>query len=160
MDKVRFMLNGRPSLYRSSYRSVLGSIIRPNNDVPSTINWSTKRNMARRFFLHLYMLRVPFLTLVVLGLALPETFASTLFRGLADLEFNQILVVSLGAFLLVSAAMTCAFLVLMYGTERADGIWPPMETNFGSGSPAIDLSDASVPRQNLALSGWQWEFCT
>lgn len=100
--------------------------------------------MVRRFFLHLYMLRIPLLILFLLGAVLPETFKSTLVRGLADLEFNQILVVSLGAFLLVSSAMTCAFLVLLYGADRADGA--PL--------PARRLPDAPQVAGTPRISGW------
>lgn len=100
--------------------------------------------MARRVFLYLYMLRVPVLILFVLGILLPKAFDTPMLHGLADLETNQILVVSLGAFLLVSAAMTCAFLVLLYGSERADGKRlpdPPLSTSF------------ALP-QRLPVAGW------
>ena len=100
--------------------------------------------MGRRFFLHLYMLRIPLLMLFLLGAVLPETFKSALFRGLADLAFNQILVVSLGAFLLVSAGMTCAFLVLLYGTERADG----------TRLPERPFADAPRITRNPRVPGW------
>jgi hypothetical protein len=100
--------------------------------------------MARRFFLHLYMLRIPLLTLVLLGVILPETFSSTLFRGLADLELNQILVVSLGAFLVFSSAMTCAFLVLLYGAERADGV------SLGSRGESLDPHNRQIPAWTVA----------
>ena len=92
--------------------------------------------MVRKFFLLSYMVRVPFLTLVALGFVLPETFGSKLFRGLADLEFNQILVVSWGAFMLFSSAMTCAFLVLFYGTDRADDL-PPQDSHLAAWPVAL-----------------------
>jgi hypothetical protein len=100
--------------------------------------------MARRFFQHLYMLRIPLLTLFLFGVILPETFSSTLFRGLADLELNQILVVSLGAFLLFSSAMTCAFLVLLYGAERADG------APLGSIGESLDSDGGQIPGWTVA----------
>jgi hypothetical protein len=77
--------------------------------------------MARRVFLHLYMMRVPLIILFVLGFGLPLAFRSPMLRGLADLTNNQIALLAFGAFLLLSAAMTCCFLVLLYGTARADG---------------------------------------
>jgi hypothetical protein len=77
--------------------------------------------MARRIFTHIYMLRFPLLVLIFLGVILPLTLRTSMFRGFADLEMNQIVPVSLGVFLLLSSAMTCSFLVLLYGTDRADG---------------------------------------
>jgi predicted acylesterase/phospholipase RssA len=100
--------------------------------------------VARRFFLHLYMLRIPILILLMLGIVLPSAFGSPMLHGLADLEPNQVLLVSLGAFLLLSTAMTCAFLVLLYGSERADGKRLPM---------VASLAAVSLP-QRLPLSGW------
>ena len=96
--------------------------------------------MVRRFFLHLYMMRIPLLILFVLGAVLPLTFGSPMFHGLADLEPKQILMVSLASFLLVSAAITSAFLVLLYGRDRADGKRLPV--------------GPSLARAALPLSGW------
>jgi hypothetical protein len=64
-----------------------------------------------------------------------------MFHGLGDLEPNQVLIVSLGAFLLLSAAMACALLVLLYGSDRADGKRQPTS------------SSRELP-QGLSLSGW------
>jgi Patatin-like phospholipase len=100
--------------------------------------------MPRRLFLYLYMLRAPFLILVLLGILLPAAFGSPMLHGLADLEPNQIIPVSLGAFLLLSAAMTCAFLVLLYGSARADGRREPV---------AAAAAAVALP-QRLPLSGW------
>jgi hypothetical protein len=80
--------------------------------------------MARRFWLLIYMMRVPLMTLGVLGLVLPLAFQTSMFHGVADLEPSQVIGAALLAFLLVSETMTCAFLVLLYGEERADG-WQP-----------------------------------
>ena len=74
-------------------------------------------------FLLLYMMRVPLLFLLVLGVLLPLSFQSSMFHGVADLNLWQVLEASFLSFLLVSAAMTTSFLVLLYGQERADG-WP------------------------------------
>ena len=98
--------------------------------------------MIRSFFLHLYMLRVPAGIMLLLGIILPYSFNSSFFHGLADLEANQIFPVSLAAFLLLSAAITCSFLVLLHGRERVDGSasLPPQRS-----SPVV--------HQN-SLSGW------
>lgn len=98
--------------------------------------------MARSFFLHLYMLRVPLGIMLLLGIFLPYSFNSSLFHGLADLEPNQIFPLSLASFLLLSAAITCSFLVLLHGRERVDG-------NAGPPQPPR----ASLYSQS-ALSGW------
>ena len=78
--------------------------------------------MARRIFLHIYLMRVPILTLLVLGLLLPYALDSSMLHGLADLDMvsHQVAVVAFAAFLLLSAAVSCAFVVLLYGSERAD----------------------------------------
>jgi len=78
--------------------------------------------MARRIFLHIYLMRVPILTLLVLGLLLPYALDSSMLHGLADLDMvsHQVVVVAFAAFLLLSAAVSCAFVVLLYGSERAD----------------------------------------
>ncbi len=80
--------------------------------------------MLRRFFLLLYMMRIPLITLLILGVALPIAFRTTMFHGVADIEESQVLGTAFLAFLLVSETMTCAFLVLLYGEERADS-WQP-----------------------------------
>jgi predicted acylesterase/phospholipase RssA len=98
--------------------------------------------MMRSFFLHLYMLRVPAGIMLLLGIILPYWFNSSLFHGLADLEANQIFPVSLAAFLLLSAAITCSFLVLLHGRERVDS----------STSPAPQRCCRIGPHN--ALSGW------
>jgi Patatin-like phospholipase len=100
--------------------------------------------MARRIFLHLYMMRVPLLLLVTLGFGLPPAFRSPMLHGLADLEDNQIAVLALGAFLLLCATMSCCFLVLLYGTARADGKREP---------PAPGASLVALPLR-LPASGW------
>jgi hypothetical protein len=87
------------------------------SQAPSTSN----RPPVRRFFLLLYMLRVPLLTLVLVGVALPLGFGTSMLHGLADLQPAQVLSVSFFAMLLVSAAITCGFLVLLYAEQRADG---------------------------------------
>jgi len=83
--------------------------------------------MPRRFCLLVYMMRVPLMTLLVLGAALPLAFQTTMFHGVADLEESQVFGAAFLAFLLFSEAITCAFLVLLYGEERADG-WQPDAT--------------------------------
>ena len=100
--------------------------------------------MARRFFLHLYMMRVALLILFLLGIVLPMAFRSPMFHGLADLAPNQILLVSMAAFLSVSAAITCAFLVLLYGSDRADGKRLPV---------VAAVAPIALP-ERLPLSGW------
>jgi predicted acylesterase/phospholipase RssA len=100
--------------------------------------------VLRRFFLRLYMMRIPLSILFVLGAVLPLTFGSPMFHGLADLEPKQIWMVSLASFLLVSAAITSAFLVLLYGRDRADGQRLPV------GPP---LAQAALSNR-LPLSGW------
>jgi len=77
--------------------------------------------VPRTFFLHLYLMRVPLAILLLLGLVFPAILGSSMLHGLADLATNQIWAVSLGAFLVFSAAVTCSFLVLLYGSERVDG---------------------------------------
>jgi hypothetical protein len=100
--------------------------------------------VARRFFLHLYMMRISILILFLLGGVLPMAFRSPMFHGLADLERNQILTVSAAAVLLISAAITCAFLVLLYGSDRADGKRAPLPET---------LAPEALPSR-LPLSGW------
>jgi hypothetical protein len=75
----------------------------------------------RRRFLLLYMMRVPLTFLTVLGFGLPWAFQSTMFHGIADLELVQVGAASLLAFLYISAAISSAFMILLYGEERADG---------------------------------------
>ena len=75
----------------------------------------------RRRFLLLYMMRVPLTFLTVLGFGLPWAFQSAMFHGIADLELIQVGAASYLAFLYVSAAISCCFLMLLYGEERADG---------------------------------------
>ncbi len=100
--------------------------------------------MARRIFLHLYMMRVPLLLLITLGFGLPPAFHSAMLHGLADLQDNQIAVLTLSAFLLLCATMSCCFLVLLYGAARADGKREP---------PAPGASLVALPLR-LPLSGW------
>lgn len=78
-------------------------------------------SVVRRFWLLVYMMRVPLITLVVLGAALPLAFWTPMFHGVADIEPLQVSDVSLLAFLLLSEALSCGYLVLLYGEERADG---------------------------------------
>jgi hypothetical protein len=75
----------------------------------------------RRRFLLLYMMRVPLLFLTVLGFGLPSAFATSMFHGVADLTLPQALTAACFASLLVSAAITSSFMILLYGQERADG---------------------------------------
>ena len=75
----------------------------------------------RRRFLLLYMMRVPLTFLTVLGFGLPWAFQSTMFHGIADLELVQVGAASFLAFLDISAAISSAFMILLYGEERADG---------------------------------------
>jgi predicted acylesterase/phospholipase RssA len=100
--------------------------------------------MARRIFLHLYLMRVPILMLLVLGVLLPCTLTSPLFHALADLEDNQVWLVAFAATLLLSSAITCCFLVLLYGSERADGKREPAPP---------DVHFAAMPHR-LPLAGW------
>lgn len=100
--------------------------------------------MARRIFLHLYLMRVPILVLLALGWLLPNALKSPMLHGLADLEPNQVGGVAFAAFLLLSAAVTCCFLVLLYGSQRADGQRKPLQ-------PAAEF--AEMPHR-LPLSGW------
>jgi hypothetical protein len=77
--------------------------------------------MPRRFFLLLYMMRVPLFHFAILGVGLPLAFRTSMLHGVADLTSRQLFSVSFLTFLLLSEAITCAFLVLVYGEERADG---------------------------------------
>ena len=100
--------------------------------------------MARRIFLHLYLMRVPILMLLVLGWLFPSALQTPMLHGLADLEFNQVAFVTFAAFLLLCCAVSCCFLVLLYGSERADGLRQP--------PPEIALA-AEMPLR-LPLSSW------
>jgi hypothetical protein len=100
--------------------------------------------MARRIFLHLYLMRFPILILLVLGWLLPKALGSPMFHGFADLYPTQVALVAFSAFLLVSAAITCSFLVLLYGSQRADGKRLP---------PPPGAHPADMPRR-MPLSGW------
>lgn len=75
----------------------------------------------RTRFLLLYMMRVPLTFLTVLGFGLPWAFQTAMFHGIADLELFQVGAASFLGFLYVSAAISCCFLILLYGEERADG---------------------------------------
>ncbi len=90
------------------------------------------------------MMRVPLLLLIALGFGLPPAFRSPMLHGLADLHDNQIAVLSLGAFLLLSATMSCCFLVLLYGAARADG-------KRESPAPGAHLMASPLHSQ---VSGW------
>ena len=96
--------------------------------------------MARRLFLHLYLMRVPILVLLALGWLLPNALNSPMLHGLADLEPNQVLGVAFAAFLLFSAAMTCSFLVLLYGSLRADGQRKPPSADFAETPDRLPFS--------------------
>ncbi len=100
--------------------------------------------MARRIFLHLYLMRVPILMLLVLGLFFPYALETPMLHGLADLEFNQVAFVTFAAFLLLSGAVSCCFLVLLYGGDRVDGLRQPL--------PAI--AEAAEMPLRLPLSNW------
>ena len=100
--------------------------------------------MPRRVFLHLYMMRVPLLLLFVLGWLLPKALGSPMLRGLADLQTGQVCVVAFAAFLLLSVALSCSFLVLLYGSQRADGKREPLP-------PGAQIA---VMPQRLPLSKW------
>ena len=91
----------------------------------------------RRRFLLLYMMRVPLTFLTVLGFGLPWAFQSTMFHGIADLELVQVGAASFLAFLYISAAISSAFMILLYGEERADG-WENLP------APQDRVSTASV----------------
>ena len=67
-----------------------------------------------------------------------------MFHGFADLYPTQVALVAFSAFLLVSAAITCCFLVLLYGSQRADGNRLP---------PLPGAHPADMP-QRMPLSGW------
>jgi predicted acylesterase/phospholipase RssA len=100
--------------------------------------------MPRRIFLHLYLMRVPILLLLVLGVLLPCAFSSPLFHALADLEDNQVWIVAFAATLLLSSTITCCFLVLLYGSERADG----------KREPAPPAAHVAAMPYRLPLAGW------
>ncbi len=100
--------------------------------------------MARRIFLHLYLMRFPILILLAFGWLLPLALSSPMFHGFADLYPTQVALVAFSAFLLVSAAITCCFLVLLYGSQRADGNRLP---------PPPGAHPADMP-QRMPLSGW------
>jgi hypothetical protein len=67
------------------------------------------------------MMRVPLIFLTLLGFGLPWAFGTSMFHGVADLDLFQVLTAACLASLLVSAAITSCFLILLYGQERADG---------------------------------------
>jgi hypothetical protein len=98
---------------------------------------SAAENKRRRFFLLLYMMRVPVLILLLLGVGLPVGFSTSMLHGLADIQPRQVFSISFSAVLLVSAAITCAFLVLLYGEQRADG-HPGLQTR------AVHVSKATI----------------
>jgi hypothetical protein len=75
----------------------------------------------RRRFLLLYMMRVPLTFLTVLGFGLPWAFQTAMFHGIADLELVQVGLAAFLAFLYISSAISCCFMILLYGEERADG---------------------------------------
>jgi hypothetical protein len=75
----------------------------------------------RRRFLLLYMMRVPLTFLTVLGFGLPWAFQTAMFHGIADLDLVRVGAASFLAFLYISSAISCCFLILLYGEERADG---------------------------------------
>jgi len=75
----------------------------------------------RKRFLLLYMMRVPLTFLTVLGFGLPWAFQTPMFHGIADLELVQVGVAAFLAFLYISSAISCCFMILLYGEERADG---------------------------------------
>jgi len=75
----------------------------------------------RRRFLLLYMMRVPLTFLTVLGFGLPWAFQTAMFHGIADLDLVQVGAASFLAYLYISSAISCCFLILLYGEERADG---------------------------------------
>jgi len=100
--------------------------------------------MARRISLHLYLMRVPILMLLLMGWFLPNALKSPMLHGLADLQTSQVRAVAFAASLLLSVALTCSFLVLLYGSQRADGKREPLP-------PAAQI--AALP-QRLPLSPW------
>jgi len=75
----------------------------------------------RKRFLLLYMMRVPLTFLTILGFGLPWAFQTAMFHGIADLELFQVGPASFLSFLYISSAISCCFLILLYGEERADG---------------------------------------
>jgi hypothetical protein len=75
----------------------------------------------RRRFLLLYMMRVPLLFMAVIGFLLPWGFKSSMFHGVADLSYEQLVLAAFLACILINSAISSGFLVLLYGEERADG---------------------------------------
>ena len=74
--------------------------------------------MAQKFFSYLYWLRVPLLTFVFLGLLLPLTFETALFRGLADLTLREVKWASFMALLIAGSAMATTNLIFLYARAR------------------------------------------
>ena len=109
--------------------------------------------MPRTFFLHVYFMRVPLAILMLLGLVFPAALGSSMLHGLADLAISQIWAVSLGAFLVFSAAVTCCFLVLLYGSERADGKRMPLPDDKQAFALARRLPRAGVAVGLLYVGG-------
>jgi hypothetical protein len=93
----------------------------PSPRTGSTSLGPVTKSRVRTFAMLVYMMRVPLLALLIIGAGLPLGFTSSMLHGVADLELRQVFSVSLLASLLVSAAMTGSFLILLYGEERADG---------------------------------------
>src|SRR5260370_13139892 len=67
------------------------------------------------------MMRVALTFLTILGFGLPWAFQTAMLHGIADLELVQVGAASFLSFLYVSSAISCCFLILLYGEEPADG---------------------------------------
>ena len=95
-------------------------------DTQSAANASNSPTAARKpslrtFALLAYMMRVPVLALLIIGVGLPLGFGSSMLHGLADVTINEVFRIAGLASLLVSCAITTCFLILLYGEERLDG---------------------------------------
>lgn len=77
-------------------------------------------------FVRAYLLRVPVLTLLLLGIGLPLAFTTPLFRGLADLRGTDVASAAFFSFLTAAASMVVANLVLLYGELRIEGKREPV----------------------------------
>lgn len=80
----------------------------------------------QNFLVKLFLVRVPMLVLVLMTWGVSVLFDTELFRGLTDIQDWQIATASLFAFLVVSAAIAVANLVLLYGDIRINGIAGPV----------------------------------
>src|SRR5258708_12604816 len=103
----------------------------------------------RKRFLLLYMMRVPLTFLTILGFGLPWAFQTAMLHGIADLELVQVGAASFLSFLYVISAISCCFLIFLYGEERADGwenLAPPHHRITPCTSALLHFSLASTNR--------------